>query len=131
MGTRAPFGVVTPRCGDTLASVDDHAEFERLVGEAVEGIPEPFAAALDDVALLIESHAPDRSLYGLYEGYPITVGSMPSLGMPPRITIYMHPMIEHFPDPDTLRHQVRITVLHELGHHLGLGEERLEELGYA
>jgi len=131
MGTRAPFGVVTLRRGDTLAAVDDRAEFERLVDEAVEGIPEPFAGALGDVALLVESHARGRSLYGLYEGYPITAGSTPSLGMPPRITIYMHPMIEHFPQPEALRHQVRITVLHELGHHLGLGEERLGELGYA
>ena len=122
---------MTLRHGDTLAAVDDRAEFERLVDEAVEGIPEPFAAALADVALLVESHAPGRSLSGLYEGYPITVGSMPSLRMPPRITIYMHPMIEHFPHPETLRHQVRITVLHELGHHLGLGEDRLGELGYA
>jgi len=40
-------------------------------------------------------------------------------------------MLEHFPQPDDLRHQVRVTVLHELGHHLGMGEERLEELGYA
>ena len=43
----------------------------------------------------------------------------------------MHPMVDLFPPPDALRHQVRVTVLHELGHHLGMGEERLEELGYA
>jgi predicted Zn-dependent protease with MMP-like domain len=56
---------------------------------------------------------------------------MPSGAMPPRITIYMHPMVDHFRDPAELRHQVTVTVLHELGHHLGLDEDRLDELGYA
>jgi len=40
-------------------------------------------------------------------------------------------MAEHFRDPAELRHQVRVTVLHELGHHMGLDEDRLDELGYA
>lgn len=105
--------------------------FERLVEEAVEVIPEPFLSALAEVALLVEDHAAGRSLYGLYEGHPRTTGTMPSGAMPARITIYMHPMVDHFPHPDELRHQVRVTVLHELGHHLGMGEERLDELGYA
>ncbi len=105
--------------------------FERLVGEAVEDIPEPFASALDDVALIVDEQARGRSLYGLYEGHPITTGTIPSGAIPPRITIYMHPMVDHFRSPDELRHQVRVTVLHELGHHLGLDEDRLDELGYA
>ncbi len=108
-----------------------HEYFEALVDEAVLDIPEPFASALSDVALLVEDRAPGRALYGLYEGVPTTAGAIPSLAHPPRITIYLHPMLEHFPQPDDLRHQVRVTVLHELGHHLGMGEERLEELGYA
>ena len=105
--------------------------FELLVAEAVEDIPEPFSSALDDVALIVDSHAEGRSLYGLYEGHPITTGTMPSGAFPPRITIYMHPMVDHFRDPAVLRHQVRVTVLHELGHHMGLDEDRLDELGYA
>ncbi len=105
--------------------------FERLVAEAADDIPEPFARALDDVALIVEEEAIGRSLYGLYEGHPITTGAMPSGAMPPRITIYMHPMVDHFRDPAELRHQVTVTVLHELGHHLGLDEDRLDELGYA
>lgn len=105
--------------------------FERLVGEAVEEIPEPFSSALDDVALIVDEQARDRSLYGLYEGHPITTGTIPSGAIPPRITIYMHPMVDHFRSPEELRHQVRVTVLHELGHHLGLDEDRLDELGYA
>ena len=105
--------------------------FEALVEEAVQDIPEPFASALDEVALIVESHAAGRSLYGLYEGHPLTTGTIPSGAIPPRITIYMHPMVDHFRDPAVLRHQVRVTVLHELGHHMGLDEDRLDELGYA
>jgi predicted Zn-dependent protease with MMP-like domain len=112
--------------------VDDLDAFEALVLEAASDIPEPFAGALRDTALLVDHQAVGRSLYGLYEGFPTTThGGAPSFAPPPRITIYMHPMVEHFPSPDALRHQVRLTVLHELGHHLGMGEERLEELGYA
>ena len=112
--------------------MDDLDAFEALVLEAASDIPEPFAGALADTALLVDHHAEGRSLYGLYEGFPITThGGAPSFAPPPRITIYMHPMVDHFPHPDALRHQVRVTVLHELGHHLGMGEERLEELGYA
>ncbi len=105
--------------------------FHGLVEEAVAGIPEPFASALDEVALVVEPHASGRSLYGLYHGHPITTGTIPSGAMPAHITIYMHPLVDHFQDPSHLRHQVRVTVLHELGHHLGLDEDRLAELGYA
>ncbi len=113
--------------GSPLSPLD---AFQVLVARAVEDIPEPFASALDEVALIVEPHARGRSLYGLYEGHPRTTGTIPSGAIPPRITIYMHPMVDHFRDPAVLRHQVRVTVLHELGHHLGLGEERLGELGY-
>ena len=117
-----------PGVDQPLAPID---LFERLVEEATQDIPEPFATALDDVALIVEEHSPRRSLYGLYEGHPITTGTIPSGAMPPRITISMHPMVDHFRDPAELRHQVRVTVLHELGHHMGLDEDRLDELGYA
>jgi len=51
--------------------------------------------------------------------------------MPPHITIYMHPLIDHFAASGQIVDQVRITVLHELGHHLGMDEHDLERLGYA
>ena len=134
-GPGAPVGVREPRTGDTVPDMETPADpldrFEEIVTEAVAGIPEPFASALDDVVLVVEDHARGRSLYGLYEGHPITTGTIPSGAMPPRITIYMRPMADHFRDPGELRHQVRVTVLHELGHHMGLDEDRLDELGYA
>jgi predicted Zn-dependent protease with MMP-like domain len=108
-------------------------DFERLVAEAMDAIPEPFAAALDEVAVVVEDHAPPgmRPLYGLYIGVPLTEGGMPSGVLPARIAVYMHPLLDHFPDEQAMVEQVRITVLHELGHHLGFDEDQLEDLGYA
>lgn len=111
----------------------DRAEFERLVGEAMDAIPEPFAAALDEVAVVVEDHAPPGMppLYGLYIGVPLTEGVVVS-GLPPaRIAIYIHPLTDHHPDYADMVEQIRVTVLHELGHHLGFDEEQLDELGYA
>ncbi len=112
----------------------DRAEFEDLVAEAMDAIPEPFASALDEVAVVVEDHAPPGMppLYGLYTGVPLTEGGhrRPAC-LPARIAIYIHPLTDHHTDRADLVEQVRITVLHELGHHLGFDEEQLDELGYA
>ncbi len=107
-------------------------EFERLVAEAMDQVPEPFASALDEVAVVVEDHAPPGmgSLYGLYTGVPLTEGFLPSGMLPARIDVYIHPLVDHVHTREELVEQVRITVLHELGHHLGFDEDRLEELGY-
>ncbi|CAN0472514.1 unnamed protein product, partial [Phaeothamnion confervicola] len=135
-----------PRCGEptderpplpergevtTIRAVSiGREEFEVLVGEAMDEIPAPFAAALDEVAVVVEDRAASGALYGLYTGVPLLEGVIASGALPARIAIYMHPLIDHFPDRATLVEQVRVTVLHELGHHLGFDEARLEELGY-
>lgn len=107
-------------------------EFEALVAEAMDGVPEPFASAMEEVAVVIEDRAPARfgTLYGLYQGVPLTQGTNPSGFLPPQISIYVHPMVDVCRSPQQLVEQVRITVLHELGHHLGMDEDQLEELGY-
>ena len=108
-------------------------EFERLVGEAIDEVPEPFASALDEVAVVVEDRAPREmgSLYGLYTGVPLTEGVIPSGMLPARIAVYMHPLLDHYAADADIVEQVRITVLHELGHHLGFDEDDLEALGYA
>lgn len=127
---------MAPRSGgghyDRCVSVG-REHFEELVAEAMDAIPEPFAAALDEVAVVVEDHAPPGTapLYGLYIGVPLTEGGLPSGVLPARIAVYMHPLIDHYPDERAMVEQVRITVLHELGHHLGFDEDQLEELGYA
>jgi predicted Zn-dependent protease with MMP-like domain len=109
-----------------------HAEFERLVGEAMDGIPEPVASALVEVAVVVEERAPAGmgSLYGLYTGVPLTLGPTPSMMLPARIDVFMRPLLDHVRDEHELVEQVRITVLHELGHHLGMDEDDLARLGY-
>ena len=118
-----------------------HDRFERLVDRAVASIPAPFRAALDEIALVIADEPtpeqrresdlkPDETLYGLYEGVPLDEWGGDWLPVPTRIIVFRLPLEEDFPDPDDLADEVRITILHELAHHLGIDDEdRLAELG--
>ncbi len=117
-----------------------HARFERLVERALAGIPDPFRAALAEVAIVIADEptpdqrrenelAEDEQLYGLYEGVPRTEYGADWSGAPNRITLFRLPLEEDFADPAELAEEVRITVIHELAHHLGIDDDRLDELG--
>ncbi len=114
--------------------------FEALVDHAVDSIPDPFARALGEVAIVIEDEPsarqrrenglrPDEDLYGLYEGVPRTEWGADFAFVPTKITLFRLPLTEDFPDPDELEEEVRITVIHELAHHLGIDDDRLHELG--
>ncbi|MBA2757150.1 MAG: metallopeptidase family protein [Chloroflexi bacterium] len=117
-----------------------HRPFEALVDEAIASIPMPFAAALDEVAIVISDeptdeqlgaddlHA-DETLYGIYEGVPRTDYGADWAMSPDRIVLFRLPLEADFPDPDTLADEVWITLVHELAHHLGIDDERLHELG--
>jgi predicted Zn-dependent protease with MMP-like domain len=117
-----------------------HRPFEALVDQALASIPEPFAAALDEVAIVIADELtadqireneiePDETLYGLYEGVPRTEWGADWAPIPNRITLFRVPLEADFADPDELADEVWATVLHELAHHLGIDDSRLEELG--
>jgi predicted Zn-dependent protease with MMP-like domain len=111
----------------------DRDRFEELVADALDLVPERFAEALDEVAVVVEPRAPRHlgSLYGLYQGVPRTRPEGQGwMEIPARISIYMHPLLDVVRSEAELVEQVRITVLHELGHHLGMDEDQLEELGY-
>ncbi|MGZ8502098.1 MAG: metallopeptidase family protein [Candidatus Limnocylindrales bacterium] len=114
--------------------------FERLVERALDGIPAPFRAALAEVAVVIEDDAtddqleisgldPGEALYGLYEGTPRTAWGADLVPFPNKISLFRFPLEEDFPNPDDLADEVRITVIHELAHHLGIDDDRLDELG--
>ena len=120
--------------------VGRHQRFEDLVAEALAAIPMPFAAALDEVAIVIddepsseqrrESELPDGdTLYGLYEGVARTEYGADWIVVPNRITLFRLPLEADFPDPVDLADEVRITVIHELAHHLGIDDVRLHDLG--
>lgn len=117
-----------------------HRPFDELVALALDSIPEPFASALDEVAIVIADEpsqdqrreneiASDESLYGLYEGVPRTEWGADWAAIPNRITLFRLPLEEDFADPDDLADEVWITVVHELAHHLGIDDDRLHELG--
>ena len=108
-----------------------HEEFERIAHEAIASLPPHIRAALENVAVTVEAQdAHDPDLYGLYDGVPVTEAHDWAGQLPARIRIFRIPLAEDFPDPAELAEEIRITVLHELAHHFGLDEERLEELGY-
>jgi len=105
--------------------------FEDHVRAALDELPPHLAGALQNLAVVVEDENPeDPDLLGLYHGVPLTERGDVA-GLPPdRISIYRIPLEESFPDPDELRDEIRITVLHELAHYFGIDEDRLEELGY-
>ena len=117
-----------------------HRPFEELVAEAVAAIPMPFAAALDEVAIVIEDEPSSEqlavndmergeTLYGLYEGVPRTEWGADWVSVPNRISLFRLPLEADFADPDDLADEVWLTVVHELAHHLGIDEARLHDLG--
>ena len=115
-------------------------DFYQLVERALDGLPPELSKLLDNVAIVVEdwpdrsaqsaSGDPSETLYGLYEGVPLTERGEAYYGvLPDRITIFRGPLERDF-WADELEEQVRITVVHEIAHYFGIGEEQLEELGW-
>jgi predicted Zn-dependent protease with MMP-like domain len=105
--------------------------FDDHVRAALDSLPPELARALRNVAVVVEDENPeDPDLFGLYEGVPLPERGDEAGSLPDRIAIYRRPLEDEFPDPRDLEREIRITVLHELGHYFGLDEERLGELGY-
>lgn len=107
---------------------------------ALAAIPRPFSDALAEVAVVVDDEptreqlvenglAADETLYGLYEGTPRTEWGADWSTAPNKITLFRLPLEEDFPDPGDLAEEVRVTVVHELAHHLGIDDARLDELG--
>jgi predicted Zn-dependent protease with MMP-like domain len=97
--------------------------FAEHVTRALDALPEELRRALENVAVVVEDHdKDDPDLYGLFEDG----GEF----FPNKVTIYRRPLVEDFPDPAELEHEIRVTVLHEIGHFFGLDEQRLADLGY-
>lgn len=112
----------------------DRDHFELLVERALELIPPELADKITNVAVLIEDDSPPGSptLLGLYRGIPLTERGASSYGgvLPDSITIYRRPILAICDSYEAVIEQVRVTVVHEVGHYFGIDEERLHELGY-
>ena len=105
--------------------------FDDQVRAALDELPPHLAAALQNVAVVVEDENPeDPDLLGLYHGVPLPERGDMAGALPDRISIYRIPLEESFPDPNDLREEIRITVLHELAHYFGLDEDRIADLGY-
>jgi predicted Zn-dependent protease with MMP-like domain len=110
-------------------------EFEALVEQALDGLPEEFAELLDNVAVMVEDEPdpedlealgmePDEELLGLYQGAPLTErDTFYNAALPDRILIYRGPILRSCENRRQVIREVRDTVIHELGHHFGLDEE--------
>jgi predicted Zn-dependent protease with MMP-like domain len=115
--------------------------FERLVAEALDSLPQKFQEWMENVDVVIETWpsretirsmglAPGETLMGLYEGVPLTKRtSRYGQVLPDRITIYQGPIEACCRNAEEVRLRVRQVVMHELGHHFGISDERLRELG--
>ena len=106
--------------------------FEELVGEAIDALPDELAAAIDNLVVRVhERHPDDPELLGLYEGVPLTERADAGGGWPDIVTIYREPLLQLCGTEDEVRDEVRVTVIHELAHHFGVDDDRLDELGWA
>jgi len=116
--------------------------FAKLVQLALDRIPEEFQAALKNLAIVISDHpspkiikemtdGPDETLYGLYQGVPLPERGADYAGMTPDVIIlYQKPLEEDFPNRRDLIREIETTLVHEIAHYFGFGEETLKRYGY-
>ena len=117
-------------------------DFAQALREALLELPPMFRDALANVAVVVEERPSDDllnelgvpagdTLYGFYHGVPLPERSVQDSGLlPDKISVYRGPLMEDFPDRNELCRQIRITLLHEVGHYFGMDEEELSRLGY-
>lgn len=119
-----------------------HEEFEVLVRVALDSLPTQFKDVLRNVEVVIEDEPmpfqrrkmhlrPWTRLFGLYEGVPQTNRGNYNLVLPDKISIFKNTIEESYTDDEEgIKEQVRKTVLHEIGHHLGMDDKQLRKLRY-
>ncbi len=113
--------------------------FEKLVSEALDGLPAEFAEAVENVSVVVEEEPSEEdlravgldpaedTLFGLYQGVALPERGLDYSGLPDRIVIYRRPIQEFCATREEMVEEIRVTVLHELGHYFGLGEEDVPE----
>lgn len=118
-------------------------EIREEVARVLDKLPRQFRKQLHNVEIVVEERPGEElfldagldpehdTLYGLYQGIPLPDRSSlyPPI-LPDKITIFAEPLLEDFPDPDELREQIRVTVLHEIAHYFGFDDDEIDKLGY-
>ena len=109
----------------------DPDRFEEMVATALDELPEELGRLMRNVAVTVEHNPGPPGLLGLYQGIPLTSRTSQYGGvLPDRITIYRLAICRVCRTEDEVREQVRRTVIHEVGHHFGIDDDRLRELGW-
>jgi predicted Zn-dependent protease with MMP-like domain len=109
----------------------DRDRFEEMVVTALDSLPEGLGRLMRNVAVTVEPDGGRPGLLGLYQGVPLTSrGSWYAGVLPDRIIIYRRAICRICNTEDEVVEQVRRTVIHEVAHHFGIGDERLAELGW-
>ena len=119
----------------------NRTKFERLVDQAIQQLPPEFREKLENVAVIVEDCPSDEilermevppgdTLFGLYEGTPLTDRGAASPLFPDRIWIFQAPIENECDTEDEIREEIKTTIVHEVGHFFGLDDDYLEELGY-
>jgi predicted Zn-dependent protease with MMP-like domain len=114
-------------------------EFEQLVGEAIDNVPEPYRSRLQNVAFIVEDEPspeqrqktglhPYQTLFGLYEGVPLPQRGGTTKLLPDKITVFKNPILTAFPSKEAARAQIFQTIWHEVAHYFGLDHKRIQEL---
>lgn len=110
-------------------------EFDALVDQALDEIPDEIATLVSNVVVLVEEEPPEGEpddLLGLYDGVALTERDSSVIQqLPDRIFIFRGPLLDMCEDEADLVEEIRITVVHEVAHHFGIDDARLHDLGYA
>jgi len=123
-------------CRGRLAGVLEMTtqEFDDAVADALDDVPSELLALLNNVVFLVEEEPPwdDPGLLGVYDGTPLTErnDSWAAGALPDRITIFRGPTLRLCQTREEVRGEVAVTVVHEIGHHFGIDDGRLHELGW-
>jgi len=115
-------------------------DFEDLVREAIEGLPEEFLSRLDNIDVVVADRPSaaqlrandipeNETMLGLYEGVPLVSRVNYGLVVPDKITIFQRPLEELYPTREDLIEEVQTTVVHEVAHFFGLDDRTLHEMG--
>jgi len=109
----------------------ERERFEVMVGEALDGLPPELGRMMRNVAVTVDHDSPPNGLLGLYQGVPLTERTSQYAGvLPDHITIYRQAICQLCDSDQQVIDEVRRTVVHEVGHHFGIGDDRLHELGW-
>jgi predicted Zn-dependent protease with MMP-like domain len=113
--------------------------FEKLVANAIDELPEEFLAKMENVVIVVENYPSaiqmkevglrrGETLLGLYEGIPLTLREDYDLVPPDKITIFQKPIEDKCRFEDDIAREIREVVRHEIAHHFGIDDARLEEI---